>query len=68
MCREPRVLKWQTLEWRRPSEVYGEGNFSLFDAISPNDILQGECGDCYFLSGVASLAEYPDRIKRIFLT
>jgi len=68
MMREPRVQKWQTLVWKRPSEVYGDGNFTLYDKIDPNDILQGDCGDCYFLSGLASLAEYPDRIKRIFLT
>lgn len=34
--------------------------------ISANDIRQGLCGDCYFLSAVSSLAENPDRIKRIF--
>ena len=59
--------KWETYEWRRPSEVYGEGNFSLYDHIDPTDIKQGECGNCYFLAGLASLAEYPERIQRIFL-
>jgi len=54
--------------WKRPVEVYGEGNFSLFDQIDVNDIKQGYCGDCYFLSSVSSIAEFPDRIKSIFLT
>ena len=54
--------------WKRPAEVYGEGNFTLFDKIDPNDIRQGYCGDCYFLSSVSSIAEFPDRIKKIFLT
>ena len=34
----------------------------------PNNIKQGKCGDCYYLSTLSSLAEYPDRIKKIFLT
>lgn len=68
MMRKPNVRKWETYVWKRPSEVYGEGNYTLYDNIDPNDIKQGECGDCYFLSGLASLAEYPERIQRIFLT
>jgi calpain-15 len=60
--------KWEGFVWKRPAEVYGEGNFSLFDHIDVNDIHQGYCGDCYFLSSVSSIAEFPDRIKRIFIT
>lgn len=63
---ESRVKKWETYVWKRPSEVFGEGNFKLYDNIDPSDIKQGDCGDCYFLSSLSSLAEYPDRIKRIF--
>ena len=32
------------------------------------DIVQGDVGDCYFLAASASLAEYPQRIKKLFLT
>jgi len=28
--------------------------------------MQGELGDCWFLASAAALAEYPDRIRRIF--
>jgi len=38
MMREPRVRKWETFVWKRPAEVYGEGNFTLYDKIEPNDI------------------------------
>jgi hypothetical protein len=48
--------------------VYGEGNFSLYDKIDSGDIHQGGLGDCYFLSSLASMAEFPARIKRIFVT
>jgi hypothetical protein len=50
---------WRDYEWKRPVDVYGEGNYSLYDKIDPNDIKQGQCGDCYFLSCLSSLAENP---------
>lgn len=40
--------------------------YKLFDDIKPADIKQGHCGNCYFLSAVSSIAEYPNRIERIF--
>ena len=68
MMRNNRITQWTTLSWKRPSEVYGEGNYVVFAEPGPNDIKQGKCGDCYYLSTLSSLAEYPDRIKKIFLT
>ena len=40
----------------------------MFDVIEPGDIRQGALGNCYFLSAISSLAEYPERIKKVFLT
>jgi calpain-15 len=41
----------------------------LFDSgIEPNDIKQGELGDCYYLSSLSVLAEYPKMIERLFET
>ena len=62
-----RLKEWETFVWKRPKDVYGKGNFELFKNIGPSDIRQGACGDCYFLSSIASLAENPDRVKGIFL-
>ena len=59
--------KWKGLEWRRPKDVYQDGEFSLFKEPGPNDIRQGLAGDCYYLSCLSSLAENPQRIKDIFL-
>jgi len=36
--------------------------------VEPNDIRQGSLGDCYFLAGLAALAERPDRIFNLFFT
>ena len=68
MMRGPRLKNWETYTWKRASEVYGENNFSIFREITPTDIKQGDCGDCYYLSSISSLAEFPQRVKDIFLT
>ena len=38
----------------------------LYQRIEPTDILQGQLGDCYFLSTLAVLAEQPWLIEEIF--
>ena len=38
------------------------------DGIDPNDIKQGMLGDCYFVAALATLAEWPERVKKIFVT
>ncbi|MCQ2817588.1 MAG: C2 family cysteine protease [archaeon] len=56
------------IKWKRPSEVR-KGQWSVFeDTVDCNDITQGTLGDCYFLSGIASLAKYQALIKEKFRT
>ena len=45
--------------------MYGD-NFKFFHNIDPADVKQGYLGDCYFLSSLASLAEFPERVKKVF--
>ena len=41
----------------------------LFSAgVTPEDICQGALGDCWLLSALAALSEYPNKIQEIFLT
>ena len=58
---------YKELIWCRPKKIFQTENYRLFDDISPNDIIQGQLGNCYFLSSVAAIAEYQHRIKRLFL-
>ena len=38
------------------------------DQVTSSDIFQGELGNCYLLSSISALAEYPERIQRLLLT
>lgn len=60
--------KFGQIGWARPKEYLGDDQqFQLYKGqIEPNDILQGQLGDCYFLSSLSVLAERPILIKRLF--
>lgn len=53
------------LDWATPEKFIGK-NWQVFHNISPNDIAQGNLGDCYLLSAISSLAERPELITRLF--
>ena len=53
--------------WMRASEFMAPDVPVLHhDGISPNDIVQGELGDCYLLSAMSVMAERPKRIEALF--
>ncbi|CAI2386063.1 unnamed protein product [Moneuplotes crassus] len=57
---------WKSYVWKRPHEIF-DGPFHLFsEGIDPCDIKQGILGNCYFLSALSALAEFPAEIKKIF--
>ena len=65
------------LEWvrapdllRMDGEVARHGGVpKLFDGIDPCDIMQGELGDCWLMSAIAALAEFPKWIaEEVFVT
>ncbi|KAK3283109.1 hypothetical protein CYMTET_9187 [Cymbomonas tetramitiformis] len=64
------VERCTSLQWRRAHEILpsaqpGQG---LFHGIDPTDIAQGQLGDCWLLSSISSLAEFPEVVKYSFVT
>jgi hypothetical protein len=55
-------------KWLRPPEIFkcSYDEIKLFDTIDPNDINQGALGNCYFLATLSALAEFPDRVMKVF--
>ena len=52
----------------KPQDYFTGQDFDLFlDEVQPDDIDQGELGNCWFLSALSALAEHNECIKRIFL-
>eukprot|EP00768_Dysnectes_brevis_P007549 gnl/Dysnectes_brevis/6415_a9938_350.p1 GENE.gnl/Dysnectes_brevis/6415_a9938_350~~gnl/Dysnectes_brevis/6415_a9938_350.p1 ORF type:complete len:666 (-),score=204.29 gnl/Dysnectes_brevis/6415_a9938_350:96-2093(-) len=55
-------------EWKRITDVFVEGETVLFDGtggelhIDPDDVCQGELGNCWFVCQLSSLATYPGYI------
>ncbi len=63
---------WTSITWKKASEIPSLKNAShkmdIFpEKVSPNDVVQGGLGDCWFLTTISALAEYPERIKKLFL-
>ena len=53
--------------WKRVTEILPK--WELFEGkIEFNDVQQGSLGDCYFLSSITALCEYPYLIKEKFRT
>ena len=63
------VEGWEKYNWCRVEEILNSKNYQVFEeGISPDDILQGSIGDCYFLSAVGSLCKFSNYIDKLFFT
>lgn len=60
--------QWRDLQWARALEVLGEEEFSLFNDITPQNIIQGRLENDYMLCALAAIAERPALIRRLFDT
>ena len=61
------VEGWETLKWCRAEEIFDSKDYTVFKGgSSMDDIIQGNLGDCYFLSALGSLCAYPDFFNKLF--
>ena len=61
------VLGWENFKWCRVEEIFDSKNYSIFhEGIEIGDIVQGNFGDCYFLSVLGSLCKFPELIDNLF--
>ena len=60
--------KLPTYAWMRPSTYCKEDQQPCLYVgdIEPNDIDQGQLGDCYFMCALACVSEFPDLIRGAF--
>ncbi|PWA15656.1 hypothetical protein CCH79_00019166, partial [Gambusia affinis] len=52
------------VRWMRPKELFSSPKF-IVDGASRLDICQGKLSDCWVLSAIASLANYPELLKKV---
>ena len=61
----------ENLQWRQARDVLGKKYRILPEndaEIDPINIKQGNLGDCYLLSALSALAEWPRRVRELFIT
>ena len=62
------IINTNEIGFARPSEIFGD-KYKLFsEKIEMGDVIQGQLGDCYFLSSVANLCKFPSLIMKLFKT
>jgi hypothetical protein len=54
--------------WRRVSDFLSPGYSVIEDGATPLDIRQGTLGDCWLLSALSCLAEFPAQVEALFRT
>lgn len=53
---------------RLNGNVASEDEVVLWEDIEPSSITQGSVGNCWLISSIAALAEFPDAVRHLFLT
>ena len=57
----------ESIKWERVENIFMSSDYQVFyDKIEKEDIIQGNLGNCYFLSAISSLCKYPKLIEKLF--
>jgi hypothetical protein len=57
----------EDIVWLRAKEIFPGGIYSVFtNEVDVDDVRQGIIGNCYFMSSMAALTEYPQLIYQLF--
>ena len=64
---EEDIQEWENYKWCRIDELGESLNYDIFTVkANVDNIKQGDINDCYFLSAVGALCNYPDFFYRLF--
>lgn len=61
----------ETVVWRRARDFLADDTGKppkIFNQISPSDIREGQLGDGWLMSALSTIAEYPELVKKLFVT
>ena len=59
-------IKKDKISFFRPKEILGDDYCLFSEKIEIDDVKQGEIGDCYFISSIANLCKFPNKIRKMF--
>ena len=59
--------KFRDYEWKRITEIFENPKIIGHD-VEPTDVKQGQLNNCYFLSVLSAMAEFPEKIRALIET
>ena len=58
----PEYFNYNRISWKRPHQIISNPKF-IENGISPEDLFQGQLGDCWFIAGAVLMATVPEFFK-----
>lgn len=58
-----------SIVWLRANEIFEGKKYAVFESsVSESDLIQGNIGDCYFISALAAMCKNPQLLMQLFRT
>ena len=58
---------YSSYTWKRAKDNFSDHTLFGSKGVTPQDMLQGSIGNCWFISAASALSEHPGRVEKIFL-